>query len=345
VTGADPAAGEAVLDVVAPVEAAAGAAADAEAGVSSGADAAVRAEQDTAEAPRPWARGVSAARQEKARTIYAAANDLLHEYLLEEAMEKYREALRHWDHPAIHYNLARALDSLGRPLEADAHMQKALRYGAAAYSQLEYTQVLNFRRLLDQKLSGVVIVSVEPDITVALDGDPILAGRGAVEKRVLPGEHLLVIRGPGQSVNTRLLALQRGRQTRIELETRRRWKSWQPWSVLGAGALVGLAGGVSQWRAQANIERHQRLFAEACPQGCPDDTQPALARLRQHAIWQNRVGVTALITGSAVIIVGTSLVVLNQLPPFRIELNRAAPFSVQPMLAPDSAGVSVRLEF
>jgi tetratricopeptide (TPR) repeat protein len=294
---------------------------------------------------RPWARGVSGERQEKARAVYVEANDLLHEYLLEEAMEKYREALTHWEHPAIHYNLARALDSLGRPLEADAHMQEALRYGAAAYSELEYTQVINFRRLLDQKLATMVIVSSEADIAIALDGKRLLAGRGRIEKRVLPGEHLLVVRRPGQAALTRLLALQRGRQTRIEFDMRRRFPPWQPWGVLGAGALASVTGGLLQWRALENMASYQRRFKQACPEGCPDDAQPALARLRRRATWQNRAGVTALITGGGVLVTGTVLIVLNQSRSFGIDLNRDTRLSVLPLLAPDGAGVALGFEF
>lgn len=294
---------------------------------------------------RPWARGVSLERQERARAIYAEANDLLHEYLLEEAMEKYREALSHWEHPAIHYNLARALDSLGRPLEADAHMQPALRYGAAAYSELEYTQVLNFRRLLDQKLSTVVFVSEEEDIAIALDGDDVLTGRGRVDKRVLPGEHILVVRRPGQGVVTRLLELERGRQTRIDFDARLRWAWWQPWTVLGAGALVGVTGGVLQWRAQENMARYQERFGIACPTGCPDDSQPALARLRGRARWQNRAGVGSMISGGVLVVTGAILVALNQPRSFRIDANRRLGPTVTPMLGPDGAGLTVAFEF
>lgn len=300
---------------------------------------------ETADGERPWAQGVSLERQERARAIYAAANDLLHEYLLEEAIEKYREALMRWEHPAIHYNLARALDSLGRPLEADAHMQQALRYGEAAYSEAEYPQVLNFRRLLDQKLARVVIVSMESEIAITLDGDRLLAGQGTIEKRVLPGEHLLVVRRPGQGAVTRLLDLKRGRQTRIEFDARRRWAWWQPWTVLGAGALVSITGGVLQWRAQENMSRYQDRFGDACPAGCPDDSQPALARLRRRATWQNRAGVTALLTGGTIIVAGTVLVVLNQARSFGIDLNRETRLSLLPLLAPDGAGVALGFEF
>ena len=66
---------------------------------------------------RPWAKGVSPEAQKAADELFRQGNDLLRESLFVQAATKYREALRRWDHPGIHYNLALALlnlDQTGR---------------------------------------------------------------------------------------------------------------------------------------------------------------------------------------------------------------------------------------
>lgn len=295
--------------------------------------------------PRPWADGVPIARQEKARAIYAGANELLHEYLLEEAVDEYREALEHWEHPAIHYNLARALDSLGRPLEAYAHMEKALRYGEAAFAAREYAQVLNFQRLLDQKLAELVIVCEEEGVDIALDGRQLFTGPGTVKERVLPGEHLLVAHKPRQALFTRQLTLRAGRRTTIALETRQRWTSWAPWLVAGTGALVGITGGLLQSRAQDNMHDYRKKFLAQCSKGCTDDGKAGLTALRQRALWQSRFGVAAMITGGSALVTGTILVVFNQFRSFRIDLDHSTAVSVTPLLTPETAGLAIELTF
>src|SRR5437879_5618527 len=68
-------------------------------------------------AERPWVRGVPAAEQKVALDLFREGNTLLKESLFVQAAAKYREALRHWNHPGIHYNLALALLNLDQPVE------------------------------------------------------------------------------------------------------------------------------------------------------------------------------------------------------------------------------------
>src|SRR5258706_5080503 len=66
---------------------------------------------------RPWAKAVTPQEQKLATDLFREGNALLKESLFVQAAEKYREALRHWNHPGIHYNLALALLNLDQPVE------------------------------------------------------------------------------------------------------------------------------------------------------------------------------------------------------------------------------------
>src|SRR5678816_3672427 len=58
---------------------------------------------------RPWAAGVPADKQALALKLFQDGNSQLNDGIFTKAVELYREALKSWDHPAIHYNMALAL--------------------------------------------------------------------------------------------------------------------------------------------------------------------------------------------------------------------------------------------
>jgi tetratricopeptide (TPR) repeat protein len=61
---------------------------------------------------RPWAKGVSAADQKAALALYDEGNKFFEESEYKEALEKYEQALVHWQHPAIYFNAAVCLHHL-----------------------------------------------------------------------------------------------------------------------------------------------------------------------------------------------------------------------------------------
>ena len=87
--------------------------------------------QNGNDAERPWAKGVSDAEQKLALAIFREGNTSLNDGAYVTAAKKYREALAHWDHPAINYNLALALLNLDQPVEVYKALEKAISYGDA----------------------------------------------------------------------------------------------------------------------------------------------------------------------------------------------------------------------
>src|SRR5947209_7866588 len=89
-------------------------------------------------AERPWSRGVAAVEQKAALELFREGNALLKESLFVQAAAKYREALAHWNHPGIHYNLALALLNLDQPVEVYRQLEAALIYGPAPLDADKY---------------------------------------------------------------------------------------------------------------------------------------------------------------------------------------------------------------
>src|SRR5258706_5176099 len=90
----------------------------------------------------PWAVGVSDEEQATALAIYKEGNAEFELARYQQALVKYREALKHWDHPAIHFNMVVCLVNLDDPVQAFEHLELALKYGEPALGHDVYAQAL-----------------------------------------------------------------------------------------------------------------------------------------------------------------------------------------------------------
>src|SRR5687767_11811804 len=75
--------------------------------------------------------GAKEHRQSIALGLFQEGNMRLNDGIFKEAVAKYREALKSWEHPAIQYNMALALMNLDFPIEVEESLTKSIRFGAA----------------------------------------------------------------------------------------------------------------------------------------------------------------------------------------------------------------------
>ncbi|HMG24400.1 MAG TPA: hypothetical protein VK607_23855, partial [Kofleriaceae bacterium] len=73
---------------------------------------------------------VAKADEECALAAFHAGIDLYNNGLFLQSVQRYREALKCWDHPGIHYNLALALINLDQPVGVYEQLNESIRYGA-----------------------------------------------------------------------------------------------------------------------------------------------------------------------------------------------------------------------
>ena len=146
---------------------------------------------------RPWARGVSAAEQAVALELFAAGNAEFIEARYVQALAKYNEAIGHWDHPAIRYNIAICSLNLGLVLEAKDNFDRSLSHGALPLGRNIYEAGLRAVKRLEAQLAELAIAIDQPGIEVMLDGKPLLTAPGAPRQFVLPGTHQVVATRPG----------------------------------------------------------------------------------------------------------------------------------------------------
>src|SRR6185436_10624264 len=109
------------------------------------------------------------------------------------------------------------------------------------------------RVLETQRLARIEARSDEPGADVRLDGQPWFRGAGSQSMLVTPGTHYIGATKPGYTQTTASVVVAAGEQYRVTLrmvvdhliETRR-WSVWMPWSVVAAGAAVGVVGAVAE---------------------------------------------------------------------------------------------------
>lgn len=165
---------------------------------------------DAVQADRPWATGVSEPEQAIALEIYNAGNTAFLDSRYKEALESYRQALRHWDHPAIRFNMAVCLLALDHPVEARENFERSLAFGAPALGPNAFDQALHYCELLDHQLVHLQIECDERGAEVMLDGKFLFMGPGVADKYVLPGQHQVVANKIGFLTTSGELSLSAG---------------------------------------------------------------------------------------------------------------------------------------
>lgn len=302
------------------------------------------------DADRPWAEGVSPAEQEAALALFRAGNDAFAHLDYATAEKLYREALSHWDHPAISGNLAVTLVHLDDPVGAYERVEHALRYGDAPFDDAVFRRLETDKKLLEGQLGHVEVTCDVPDAVVSIDGETVLVGVGAYTRTVRAGSYQVVASKPNYLTYTNLVTALPDEPVAIQVQLlpldqaggwERRWATWKPWAVLGAGAAVAAIGLGYELAAQGSVDDYEAYVALECASGCTTAQLPGPVRdLEGRAATQNKLGVTGLVVGAAAVVAGGVMVYLNQ--PTRVRLEESGRrVGAAPVVTPDGAGVAV----
>jgi hypothetical protein len=268
---------------------------------------------------RPWSIGVSPQQQKRAETLYQEGNRDFTNGFLAAAVAKYRAALQHWNHPGIHYNLALALISLDRPIEAYQSIVAALGHGTDALLPEEYQRAIDHKRELRRQIAVVEVVCEEPYTAVTLDGKPLFTGPGRVTTMVLPGRHQVVASKTGYLTTTRAFKLAGAERTRLELRPVAAYqpskqfqhRTWPQWAVTGLGLGAGAAAVMLHWQFRVDSDRLSDTFRTKCPNGCPDYPEE-LVPLRERLEWQRNVAYAGYAAAGALLTTGAVLMYLDR---------------------------------
>ena len=309
---------------------------------------------------------VSGADEKEALAAFRQGNDFLNNGLFPQAVEKYRGALVHWDHPAIHYNLALALINLDQPLDVYEQLNKAIEYGAEPLEKDKFDHAKEYLKLVEGQLADVEVSCDKVGAKVAVDGKDVFIAPGKYAAKVRVGKHTFFADKQGYNARVTAPFIGPNEKFRIELKLytaeeltryRRKWQNtWFPYVVAGSGALVGLVAGGIELSAQASYKDFDRAIAACNAQtgnngGCPSGTP--LGSMKQSGDTKKVIGYVGYGVAGAAIATGLGLAWLNRRQPYQIRAEdlqneqeeKPSAVSIVPVVAPDMAGAMVLGKF
>jgi hypothetical protein len=308
-------------------------------------------------------KNVSPKDEQCALASFHQGNDLLNNGLFPQSVARYREALRCWDHPGIHYNLALALINLDQPIEVFEQLNEAIKYGSDPVGQDKFDHAKEYLKLVAGQLADIDVSCDKPGAKVALDGKEVFVAPGSHKAKVRVGKHTFY--GEKQGYNARVTApfIGPGETFRIELKlytaeelTRyhRRWdRSWMPYVVIGSGALIGIVGGVFEVSANSSYKDFDAAVTRCnvdTGNKCPAN-MPGLLDMRNSGDTKRTIGYVGYGVAGAAIVTGTLLAILNRRQPYQIrpedldEEHTKQPLAVAPIVSPGMTGAAVQGHF
>jgi hypothetical protein len=310
---------------------------------------------------------VSKTNEDCAQAAFQRGNDLLNNGLFPQSVAQYREAIKCWDHPAIHYNLALALINLDQPIEVFDQLNIAVLYGADPLGQDKYDHAKEYLKLVAGQLADVEVSCNMAGAKIAVDGKEVFVAPGTFKAKVRVGKHTFY--GEKEGYNARVTApfIGPGDTFRIELKlytlpelTRYRCK-WNcgtkvPYYVIGGGVLAGIVGGVLTWRSQKNYDDFNTNVAKCSMPvpdlqntvtGCPT-SMSGILNDRNSGDTKRTMSYVGYGVAGAAIATGAVLLYLNrregyQIKPEDLEEEKTArpSVSVAPLVSPEMTGAMV----
>lgn len=304
-------------------------------------------------ANQPWSIGISPQQQKHAETLYLEGNRDFAGGFFATAVAKYQAALQHWNHPGIHYNLALALISLDRPIEAYESIVAALSHGTDALHPDEYQRALDYKRALRRQIATVEVICEEPGAAVTLDGKPLFTGPGRITTMVLPGNHQIVVSKAKYLTTTKAFTLTGAARTRLELRLVAAYQSstrvqhrrtWPQWAVTGLGLGAGAAAAMLHWQFRVDSDRLSDKLQEACPDGCPEYPGD-LVPLRERLEWQRNGAYAGYAAAGALLATGVLMYLDRPQTTKSGARHEAVQLSLSAGDPAGSPGISVHISF
>lgn len=313
-------------------------------------------------------KNVSRTDEDCALRAFHQGNDLLNNGLFPGAVARYREALRCWDHPGIHYNLALALINLDQPIEVYEQLNESIKYGADPLDEGKFEHAKEYLKLVAGLLANIEVSCDKPGAKIAVDGKEVFVAPGSYKAKVRVGKHTFY--GDKEGYNARVNApfIGPGETFRIELKLytaeeltryRRRWdRPWMPYTVIGAGALVGLiGGGMELWASSTYKDLNTSVAKCNSPTaGCSIEDNQHLVDMRKSGDTRRTLGYVGYGVGGAAIATGALLAYLNRRTPYQVRpeeiegeqdkgQDKAPAVSFTPVVSPGMAGAQVQGHF
>jgi len=311
---------------------------------------------------RPWACGVSSDNQAKALMLFTEGNNLVSSTLFANAVEKYKEALKYWGHPAIHYNLALALIFVKDPVGVYRSLEKAVVYGAKPLGKDNFDHANKYKTLIMSQLAWLEVKCDLAGARVSLDNEELFVGPGSKKILVKAGKHTLIAKKKGYIGGEVRRIFAPAERTTVNLQMfteadlsreRRKWTVWKPFAVVGGGVAIAGIGAIVHLLAKNGFSDFDKAIASCGGDtlGCQPDQ--GIRDMRTGAETKQTIAFSAYVIGGAAVVSGLALVYMNRARPYRIDVEEhkkslgisTGGVSVLPIVGRDTAGVGASFNF
>jgi tetratricopeptide (TPR) repeat protein len=316
---------------------------------------------------RPWATGVPLDKQRAALNKFREANDQLNLGFFADAAKLYRDALKDWDHPAIHYNLALALLNFDQPIEVYDALEHAIKFGAAPLDKDKFDHAKEYMLLVEKQIATVEVSCAKPGAKVSVDGKEVFTVQpgqvGRYKGRVRVGRHTFVAEKPGYNAQVDAPYVEPGQAFRIELTLytaeeltryKRRWNAaWMPFAVIGAGVVVGGVGAVMEVSARSSYDDYDaavaRCYEASGQMGCSD---ASVTDKKTSGDTKRMLGYVGYGVAGAAVITGAVLLYLNRqqsyeitADQYRADQRKKGVLGLSPVVDPNRDGMTGAVVF
>jgi len=278
---------------------------------------------------QPWSQNVTDKQKADAKVALDEGNRLYLATDYKTAAEKYEEALKQWNHPAIRFNYVRALVQLGRNAEAGDNLQQALQYGKEPFNDDVYQEVLSYQKLLANQFGEIEVGCKQDGAKLTFDGKPFIEKCPGKQKvRVAPGKHAVVATADGFMTKEMPVVVIGGAQQNVDVELVpldkaakivHRWPTWIPWVVFVGGLGVTGVGVLFKVQAEGRMNDYDQQVAIQCAvTGCdlnnpmPNSIEASLVDQRQSAESLDKVAITVISVGAVTAAVGGVMLFMNR---------------------------------
>jgi hypothetical protein len=267
--------------------------------------------------PTP-AQTVSQANQDCGLATYRTGNNLIVSGDFLHAVEHYRAALRCWDHPAIHYNLAIALINLDQPIQVAEELDAALAGGRGPLSDDKFDHALEYRRLVEGQLGTVEVSCDRPGVRTFLDNKVVFTTPGTYGTRIRVGRHELLVERGTEEERIQIPFIGPGETYRIKVPVDRPPppppppRTMWPYGVIGAGAVAAGAGLLFELSARSSYRQYdERVAACGSNMGCSSSGSDLLA-LRNTGDTKRSIAFATFGAAGALIVTGAVFAYLER---------------------------------
>jgi len=321
---------------------------------------------------RPWSKGVSPEAQETAFKLFKEGNEAITNSLFPAAIRKYREALTYWDHPAIHFNIAKVLRSIDEPVLAYGHFESAMKFGGAPLDNEQIGQAKDLQKQLYEGALADLAVTIDVEGAVlSVNGTEVFKGPGTWKGFAKSGQVTILATRNGYEPAQIQQDVPPGKprpitvnMVAIDLSARfyREMAVWKPWVVVASG-LLGLAGGgVLTWQAGEQFSSYDKAITKCTNdsktpivEGNPElgDTFACIPTTdindkKSTGDLFNTLSIASYAAGGATLAAGLVLLYINREKPIaeRTDDEQATPsVTLVPMLSPELGGVNATIRF